>query len=113
MQPPTYSHVPLRVQMEQLRKVARHDQYIKPARHSELLREQINKWCESMTPEQLARRFTTEEIERLAGLVGKHYGRAAHHHISQALRAVGFKPRRDWTIAGRNRRYWQYHGGAK
>lgn len=99
--------------MEQLRKTAQHDLSTKPVRHSERLREQIKTWTESMTPEQLARRFTTEEIERLAGLVGQHCGRAAHHHIAQALRALGFQPCRDWTIAGRNRRFWKYSGEIK
>ena len=32
--------------------------------------------------------------------------RAAHHHIAQALRTLGFQPCRDWTVAGRNKRYW-------
>jgi hypothetical protein len=63
-----------------------------------------------MTPEQLSRRFKTEEIERLAGLVGKHGGHPAHHHIAQVLRAVGFVSCRDWTVAGRNRRYWKFQG---
>jgi hypothetical protein len=113
MQPPTNLGLPLRVQMEQLRKTAHHDQITKPVRHSERLREQIKTWSQTMTPEQLARRFTTEEIERLAGLVGKNCGRAAHHHIAQALRALGFQPCRDWTIAGRNRRFWKYSGEIK
>ena len=59
-----------------------------------------------MTPEQRNRRFTLEEIERLAGLVGKFGGRAAHHHIALSLWAIGFSPCRDWTSAGRNKRYW-------
>lgn len=52
-----------------------------------------------MTPDQRSRRFSTEEVERLAGLVGKHGGRAAHHHIALALRSAGFSPCRDWTVA--------------
>ena len=106
MQPPTCVYVPLRVQLERLRKTAQHDLHTKPARHSERLREQIKAWSESMTPEQRKRRFTIEEIERLAGLMGKFGGRAAHHHIAQSLRAIEFAPRRDWTAAGRNKRYW-------
>ncbi len=110
MQPPTFTQVPLRAQLQQLREIAQNGLSTKPLQHSEILREQIKMWCESMTPDQLARRFTTEEIERLAGLGGKHCGRAAHHQIAQALRALEFKPCRDWTVAGRNRRFWKYAG---
>jgi hypothetical protein len=106
MQPPTYIHVPLRVHLEKLKKNAQRDLHTKPVRHSERLREQIKSWSESMTREQLTRRFSIVEIERLAGLVGKHGGRAAHNHMAQALRAIGFISCRDWTIAGRNQRYW-------
>jgi hypothetical protein len=119
MQPPTSTdsrnstYVPLRIQLEQLRNAAQYAQHTKPFRHSERLREQIKTWSESMTPEQKARRFTTEEIERLAGLLGKHSGRAAHHHIAQALRTLGFQPCRDWTVAGRNRRFWKFSGELK
>ena len=113
MQPPTSTYVPLRIQLMQLQKAVQYAQHAKPVRHSERLREQIKTWAESMSPEQIARRFTTEEIERLAGLVGKHSGRAAHHHIAQALRTLGFQPCRDWTVAGRNKRYWQFDGAAQ
>ena len=112
MQPPTSTdsrnstYVPLRIQLEQLRNAAQYAQHTKPFRHSERLRDQIKAWSESMTPEQRKRRFTIEEIERLAGLMGKFGGRAAHHHIAQSLRAIAFVPRRDWTVAGRNKRYW-------
>lgn len=106
LQPPTSGHVPLRVQLEQLKRTSERGIHTKPVRHSDHLRDQIKVWSESMTPEQLTRRFSTEEIERLAGLVGKHGGRAANHHMAQALRAIGFISCRDWTVAGRNRRYW-------
>jgi hypothetical protein len=66
-----------------------------------------------MAPEQRTRRFSVDEVERLASLVGKHGGRAAHHHIAQALRAMGFQPCRDWTIAGRNKRFWKFSGEMK
>jgi hypothetical protein len=106
LQPPTSGPVPLRVQLERLKRTSERVFHTKPLRHTDRLREQIKTWSESMTPEQLTRRFSTDEIERLAGLIGKHGGRAAHHHMAQALRAVGFTPCRDWTVAGRNRRYW-------
>lgn len=104
--PPTSGPLPLRMQLEQLRRCSERFIHTKPLRHTDRLREQIKTWADSMTPDQLTRRFSTEEIERLAGLVGKHGGRAANHHMAQALRAVGFTSCRDWTVAGRNRRYW-------
>ena len=104
--PPTSGPVPLRVQLEQLRRCSERFIHANPLRHTDRLREQIKTWADSMTPEQLTRRFSTQEIERLAGLVGKHGGRAASHQMAQALRAVGFSSCRDWTVAGRNRRYW-------
>jgi hypothetical protein len=66
-----------------------------------------------MAPEQRTRRFSVDEVERLASLVGKNGGRPAHHHIAQALRAMGFQPCRDWTIAGRNKRFWKFSGEMK
>jgi hypothetical protein len=109
MQPPTFNSVPLRIQLAQLKQASA----AAPARqtsHTDKLRDQIKAWSESMTPEQRNRRFSTEEIERLAGLKGKTGGRTAHHHIAMALHEVGLKPYRDWTVAGRNRRYWKIQG---
>ena len=113
MQPPTYTHTPLRARLEQLRHAAQRGTYTRPPSQTDWLRSQIKTWCESMSQEQRSRRFTTEEIERLAGLMGKHGGRAAHHHIALALRSVGFTHCRDWTVAGRNRRFWKFLGETK
>ena len=71
------------------------------------LRAKVQAWVDTMTPTQRGRRFTTSEVEQLACLTGKHGGAAAHHRIAQALRACGFQPRRDWTRAGRNTRFWK------
>jgi hypothetical protein len=71
------------------------------------LRAKVQAWVDTMTPTQRSRRFTTNEVEQLAGLSGKQGGPAAHHRIAQALRACGFQPRRDWTRAGRNTRFWK------
>ena len=106
MQPPTSNSVPLRIQLAQLKQASVEAVRVKHQSHRDKLREQIKAWSESMTPEQRKRRFTIEEIERLAGLKGKTGGRTAHHHIAQSLRAIAFVPRRDWTVAGRNKRYW-------
>ena len=105
MQPPTFNSVPLRIQLGQLKHAAAAVR-VKHQSHADKLRDQIKAWSESMTPEQRKRRFTLEEIERLAGLVGKVGRGAAHHPIAQSLRAIGFDSRRDWTAAGRNKRYW-------
>lgn len=105
MQPPTSNSVPLRIQLAQLKQSAAAVP-IKHQSQTDKLRDQIKTWYESMTPEQRKRRFTIEEVERLAELMGKFGGRAAHHHIAQSLRAIEFVPRRDWTAAGRNKRYW-------
>lgn len=106
MQPPTCNSVPLRIQLAQLKLASVEAVRVKHQSHRDKLRDQIKAWLASMSPEQRKRRFTIEEIERLAGLTGKTGGRTAHHHIAQSLRAIEFVPRRDWTVAGRNRRYW-------
>ncbi len=111
--PPTSGPAPLRVQLEQLRRSSERFIHTKPLRHTDSLRDQIKAWADSMSPEQRTRRFTTEEIERLAGLVGKHGGRVANHHMAQALRAIGFISCRDWTVAGRNKRFWKFSGEMK
>ena len=99
VQPPTYTHAPLRARLEQLRHAAQRGTYTRPPSQTEQFRSLICRWSETMTPDQRSRRFSTEEVERLAGLVGKHGGRAAHHHIALALRSAGFSPCRDWTVA--------------
>ena len=113
MQPPTSAHSPLRLHLEQLHRSVQRGTYTRPPSQTEQFRSLINRWSETMTPEQRSRRFSTEEVERLAGLVGKNGGRAAHHHIALALRSAGFSPCRDWTVAGRNRRYWKLSGELK
>lgn len=114
MQPPTYKPVrtSLREQLERLRTTARAT-YAAPRvpHHLPTLHARLAEWLESMPPDQRRRRFTLDEVERLAGLMGKHGGRAAHHHIAQVLRRLGFAHRRDWSAAGRNRRFWQFEGG--
>ena len=106
MQPPTFEFVPLRTQVADLKRAVTHAAPARQTSHRDKLRDQIRAWLASMSPEQRKRRFTIEEIERLAGLTGKTGGRTAHHHIAQSLRAIEFDPRRDWTVAGRNKRYW-------
>jgi hypothetical protein len=113
VQPPTSAGSPLRHRLEQLRQAAQITAYTRVLSQTERLRDQIKTWFESMTPGQRSRRFSIEEVEVLAGLVGKHGGHAAHHQIAQALRSAGFSPCRDWTVAGRNRRFWKFIGDAQ
>jgi len=113
MQPPTYIGIPLRMRLEQLRNTAQKNRQSMPSINSNQLVDRISLWINSMAPEQRKRRFSIDEVERLAGLVGKSGGSAAHHQIAQALRALGFQPCRDWTNAGRNKRFWKYSGDSK
>jgi hypothetical protein len=113
VQPPTSAGSPLRHRLEQLRQTAQITAYTRVLSQTERLRGQIKTWFESMTPGQRSRCFSIEEVEVLAGLVGKHGGHAAHHQIAQALRSAGFRPSRDWTVAGRNRRFWKFIGDAQ
>ena len=104
MQPPTYTHPPLRQKLIQLQQMNVQTKITQ--RKSNQLSEKIMAWLDAMTPEQRVRRFTTFEVECLAGLKGKNGLNVAHHHIGLALRNCGFRPKRDWTVAGRNKRYW-------
>jgi hypothetical protein len=112
-QPPTSTHSPLRTHLEQLRNSAQKTIHTLPPNQANLMSDRIRSWVYSMSPEQRTRRFSVDEVERLAGLVGKHGGRAAHHHIAHALRTSGFQPCRDWTISGRNKRFWKFSGEMK
>jgi hypothetical protein len=113
MQPPTIrAGLPLRRYFAALTEISEEQNrlQIKPdTRRGSVrdLRAKVQAWVDTMTPTQRGRRFTTSEVEQLAGLTGKHGGAAAHHRIAQALRACGFQPRRDWTRAGRNTRFWK------
>jgi hypothetical protein len=113
VQPPTSTHSPLRAHLEQLRHAAQKPIHTLPQNRAILMSDRIRSWVYSMSPEQRTRRFSVDEVERLTGLVGKHGGRVAHHHIAHALRAAGFQPCRDWTTAGRNKRFWKFSGEIK
>lgn len=106
---------PLREQMARLMQMVETQSAAKPPSEqtalSHNLRIEIERWLISMTPAERARRFTTAEIIALAQLKGKTGTVPAAHTVSQALRSMGFMHCRDWTAAGRNRRYWKLHGG--
>ena len=66
--------------------------------------ELIRVWYQSIPPAARQRRYTTDEL--LTRFAGRYRDRPAVRMIGAALRANGFTPRRDWTVAGRNTRHW-------
>jgi len=73
----------------------------------------ISSWQEQATHVQRLRLFTIDELIRLTNLSGRFRVRASHRYTGEALRRCGFKQKRDWTSAGRNKRYWQFDGEAQ
>ncbi len=67
---------------------------------------EITRWTQRLTPAQLGRCFSMEEVIALAGLKGRYRDCASVRYTGEALRRSGFKQKRDWTAAGRNKRYW-------
>jgi hypothetical protein len=69
------------------------------------LTEQIESLMRSLPPMQRDRPWSMDE------LVARLYGRfSAHPHpmnVGQALRALGWAQRRDWTRDGGGKRYWE------
>ena len=64
----------------------------------------IRNWYNAIPPASRQRRYTTEEL--LTQFAGRYRDRPAIRMIAAALRANGFTSKRDWTVAGRNQRYW-------
>lgn len=110
-----FERAPLRQQMTRLMQMVETQSAAKPHPAQKdapyELKLKIERWLINMTPAERARRFTTAEIIALAQLKGKTGTVPAAHTVSQTLRSMGFKHCRDWTAAGRNRRYWKLHGG--
>lgn len=67
---------------------------------------QIMNWSQRLTPAQLGRRYSMEEVMTLAGLKGRYRDNASVRYTGEALRRCGFVTKRDWTSAGRNKRFW-------
>lgn len=66
--------------------------------------DQIAIWYESLPPASRDRRYMmTEFTSQFAGAYRNH---AAARSIAAALRTLGWIEKRDWTLAGRNQRYW-------
>lgn len=86
---------------------------IKPSNQSEALYAGVKTWRDSMTPDQLSRRYNSLEVIRLAKLGGKYRELPALQQLAQALRKNGFEHKRSWTNASRNQRYWIFTGEVK
>lgn len=75
--------------------------------------ERIQTWVGRLPPVQRCRQFTITEVIALATLPGHFRPNASLRYTGEALRRCGFKQKRDWTAAGRNKRYWQFVGEEK
>jgi len=75
--------------------------------------ERIQTWVGRLPPVQRHRQFTIAEVIALATLTGHFRPNASLRYAGEALRRCGFKQKRDWTAAGRNKRYWKFFGEAK
>ncbi len=117
MQPPLVKP-PLYLQIRALKEEAERQAQrpitpIAPLNQSKALYEEVKTWAESMTPEQLKRRYSTIEVIQLANLKGKYRDMPAHQEVASALRKNGFEHKRSWTNANRNRRFWIFTGDMK
>lgn len=64
----------------------------------------LSQYFETFPPANLNRRWTMHEL--CNQLSGRYAKKPAPRIIAAALRQLGFTEHRDWSIAGRNRRYW-------
>jgi hypothetical protein len=110
--PPPLIYRPLREQLDQLR-----EQTLSSAKSVPFVEKKcqqivdeyttlIRNWQDQATPIQRLRLFTIDELIRLANLSGRFRDHASHRYTGEALRRCGFKQKRDWSAAGRNKRYW-------
>lgn len=113
MQPPVI-YQPLRSRLEQLS-----DRAITQARPAakqqtrirapiEQYVELIRSWQRQQPPIQNQRKFTIDELIQLTNLEGRYRMKPSQRHVAEALRRCGFFSKRDWTNAGRNKRYWAW-----
>lgn len=72
------------------------------------LTEQIEALMLSLPPVQRDRPWSMEEL--IARLQGRYSARPHAMKVGQALRALGWTQRRDWTRGGGGRRYWKAEG---
>ena len=118
MQPPLI-YPPLREQLEQLREqslIRSKPEPLAEKKCPKIVDEYttlIRNWQDQATPIQRLRLFTIDELIRLANLSGRFRDHASHRYTGEALRRCGFKQKRDWSVAGRNKRFWQFDGEAQ
>ena len=111
MQPPLIIR-PLREQMELLRNQSLSRVESQPVVYASAQKivddyaSLIRSWQEQAPQVQRLRLFTIDELIRLTNLSGRFRVRASHRYTGEALRRCGFKQKRDWSAAGRNKRYW-------
>ena len=110
---PPFVRAPLYTRIEALKAEAR-DQ-IRPITYgtvdqAKALYEEVKAWKESLTPDQLNKRYSTLEVIRLAKLTGRYRELPALQQVAHAMRLNGFEQKRSWTNASRNQRYWKFKG---
>ena len=110
--PPPLIYRPLREQLDQLREKtlgsAKSGPFVEK-KCQQIVDEYttlIRNWQDQATPIQRLRVFTIDELIRLTNLSGRFRIHASHRYTGEALRRCGFKQKRDWSAAGRNKRYW-------
>jgi hypothetical protein len=73
------------------------------------LTDQIEALMRSLSPAQRNRPWSMDEL--VARLLGRYSPRPHAMNVGQALRAMGWVTRRDWTVQGAGRRMWQLEKG--
>ena len=74
------------------------------------LTDQITEFMRSLPPNQREREWAISDL--VCRLHGRYRARPHPADVGQALRALGWQRRRDWTNAGGGRRVW-YRSGPK
>lgn len=111
----TLNHLPVYLQVQRLRDEAerrnQHSIGLRTQTQTERLEDGINTWINTLTPDQLTRRYTLKEIIELAKLEGHHKQLPQYEQVASALRKNGFINKRAWTKASRNKRFWIFNQG--
>lgn len=72
----------------------------------ELHSQKITKWMESLPKSQQERKYSIDEIIRLANLNGLLEAIPARSDVAKALRSANFIQVRSWKKDDRNKRFW-------
>ena len=70
----------------------------------EPLEVQIKRWWANLPPIMQQRPYQITEIA--AQCRGRYRDKPALREVATALRVLGWSERRDWSVAGRNKRFW-------